>query len=168
MVEFVQKYLYFVIVFSLFLVLMFAFYFILKKGGKKNYNLYGMFLNLKNNEIFSLSLIITNYLFLTYFLIFKIKFNTSFALVSELLIFISFIIILKWKELFINLLINGVNISTIYLAGLINEIKLVNTDNYLYFFLQVAINLFGLFFYMFTHLKFIKDIRKVKNEKESN
>ena len=68
MVEFIQKYLFLVIVFSLFLVLIFALYFIIKKQGKNNYNLYGMFLNLKNNEIFALSLIIINYLFLTYFL----------------------------------------------------------------------------------------------------
>ena len=121
MVEFIQKYLFLVIVFSLFLVL-----------------------------------------------IFKLDFSISFAVVSEILILLSFILVLKWKALFINLLINGVNVSTIYLANLINEIKLANTDNYIYFFLQVAINLFGLFFYMFTHLKFIKDIRKVKNEKENN
>lgn len=168
MVEFIQKYLFLVIVFSLFLVLIFALYFIIKKQGKNNYNLYGMFLNLKNNEIFALSLIIINYLFLTYFLIFKLDFSIAFAVVSEILILLSFILVLKWKALFINLLINGVNVSTIYLANLINEIKLANTDNYIYFFLQVAINLFGLFFYMFTHLKFIKDIRKVKNEKENN
>ena len=40
MVEFIQKYLFLVIVFSLFLVLIFALYFIIKKQGKNNYNLY--------------------------------------------------------------------------------------------------------------------------------
>ena len=50
MVEFIQKYLFLVIVFSLFLVLIFALYFIIKKQGKNNYNLYGMFLNLKNKN----------------------------------------------------------------------------------------------------------------------
>ena len=99
MVEFIQKYLFLVIVFSLFLVLIFALYFIIKKQGKNNYNLYGMFLNLKNNEIFALSLIIINYLFLTYFLIFKLYFSVSFAVVSEILILLSFFIKLSYISL---------------------------------------------------------------------
>lgn len=167
MIELIQKYLFFVIVFALFLVLIFALGLFLKNNKKSNYAFYGTLMDLKNNEIFALALIIMNYLLLTYFLIFKIKFNISFAIISSLLIIISYLLVLKPSKLCINLVINLVNIAIIYLANLVDTLRIDNTNN-IYFFLQIAVNLFGLFFYMFTSLKFVKDIRKVKNEKESN
>ena len=84
-----------------------------------------------------------------------------------MLIIISYLLVLKPGKLCINLVINLVNIAIIYLANLVDTLRIDNTNN-IYFFLQIAVNLFGLFFYMFTSLKFVKDIRKVKNEKESN
>ena len=167
MIELIQKYLFFVIVFALFLVLIFALGLFLKNNKKSNYAFYGTLMDLKNNEIFALALIIMNYLLLTYFLIFKIKFNISFAIISSLLIIISYLLVLKPSKLCINLVINLVNIAIIYLANLVDTLRIDNTNN-IYFFLQIAVNLFGLFFYMFTSLKFVNDIRKVKNEKESN
>ena len=73
---------------------------------------------------------------------------------------VAFSLIVKPKKLIINLLINFINIALIFLANLINTLKLDNINNNIYLFLQIVINLFGLFFYIFTHLKFIKDIRK--------
>lgn len=167
MIKLFQKYLFFVIVFALFLVLIFALGLFLRNNKKSNYAFYGTLMDLKNNEIFALALIIMNYLLLTYFLIFKIKFNIPFAIISVMLIIISYLLVLKPGKLCINLVINLVNIAIIYLANLVDTLRIDNTNN-IYFFLQIAVNLFGLFFYMFTSLKFVKDIRKVKNEKESN
>ena len=117
-------------------------------------------MNMKTNEIYTLSLITMNFVFLSYVLIFKIKLNLPIALISTLIIMVAFSLIVKPKKLIINLLINFINIALIFLANLINTLKLDNINNNIYLFLQIVINLFGLFFYIFTHLKFIKDIRK--------
>lgn len=155
-----QKYLFLLVIFALFIVFIFALTLIIKNKKGSNYYLYGLLMNMKTNEIYTLSLITMNFVFLSYVLIFKIKLNLPIALISTLIIMVAFSLIVKPKKLIINLLINFINIALIFLANLINTLKLDNINNNIYLFLQIVINLFGLFFYIFTHLKFIKDIRK--------
>ena len=160
MKELLQKYLFLLVIFALFIVFIFALTLVIKNKKGTNYYLYGLLMNMKTNEIYTLSLIAMNFVFLSYVLIFKIKLNLPIALISTLIIIIAFSLIVKPKKLIINLLINFINIALIFLANLINTLKLDNINNNIYLFLQIVINLFGLFFYIFTHLKFIKDIRK--------
>ncbi len=160
MKELLQKYLFLLVIFALFIVFIFALTLVIKNKKGSNYYLYGLLMNMKTNEIYTLSLIAMNFVFLSYVLIFKIKLNLPIALISTLIIIIAFSLIVKPKKLIINLLINFINIALIFLANLINTLKLDNINNNIYLFLQIVINLFGLFFYIFTHLKFIKDIRK--------
>ncbi len=160
MKELLQKYLFLLVIFALFIVFIFALTLIIKNKKGSNYYLYGLLMNMKTNEIYTLSLITMNFVFLSYVLIFKIKLNLPIALISTLIIMVAFSLIVKPKKLIINLLINFINIALIFLANLINTLKLDNINNNIYLFLQIVINLFGLFFYIFTHLKFIKDIRK--------
>ncbi len=160
MKELLQKYLFLLVIFALFIVFIFALTLVIKNKKGSNYYLYGLLMNMKTNEIYALSLITMNFVFLSYVLIFKIKLNLPITLLSTLIIMVAFSLIVKPKKLIINLLINFINIALIFLANLINTLKLDNIDNNIYLFLQIVINLFGLFFYIFTHLKFIKDIRK--------
>lgn len=160
MKELLQKYLFLLVIFALFIVFIFALTLVIKNKKGSNYYLYGLLMNMKTNEIYTLCLIAMNFVFLSYVLIFKIKLNLPIALISTLIIMIAFSLIVKPKKLIINLLINFINIALIFLANLINTLKLDNINNNIYLFLQIVINLFGLFFYIFTHLKFIKDIRK--------
>lgn len=160
MKELLQKYLFLLVIFALFIVFIFALTLVIKNKKGSNYYLYGLLMNMKTNEIYTLSLIAMNFVFLSYVLIFKIKLNLPIALISTLIIMIAFSLIVKPKKLIINLVINFINIALIFLANLINTLKLDNINNNIYLFLQIVINLFGLFFYIFTHLKFIKDIRK--------
>lgn len=167
MIELLKKYLYFIVIFAVFLVFIIALTLFIKRKNKTNYHLYGLLMNMKNNEIFALSLIALNFIFLSYILIFKIELNLAIILVSLILIITSFALVLKPKSLIIDLLINFVNLAVIYLANLINTLKLNQESTKIYLFLQIIINVFGLFFYIFTHLKFLKDIRKDSYEKNN-
>lgn len=167
MIELLKKYLYFIVIFAVFLVFIIALTLFIKRKNKTNYHLYGLLMNMKNNEIFALSLIALNFIFLSYILIFKIELNLAIILVSLILIITSFALVLKPKSLIIDLLINFVNLAVIYLANLINTLKLNQESAKIYLFLQIIINVFGLFFYIFTHLKFLKDIRKDSYEKNN-
>lgn len=167
MIELLKKYLYFIVIFAVFLVFIIALTLFIKHKNKTNYYLYGLLMNMKNNEIFALSLIALNFIFLSYILIFKIELNLAIILVSLILIITSFALVLKPKSLIIDLLINFVNLAVIYLANLINTLKLNQESTKIYLFLQIIINVFGLFFYIFTHLKFLKDIRKDSYEKNN-
>ena len=167
MIELLKKYLYFIVIFAVFLVFIIALTLFIKHKNKTNYYLYGLLMNMKNNEIFALSLIALNFIFLSYILIFKIELNLAIILVSLILIITSFALVLKPKSLIIDLLINFVNLAVIYLANLINTLKLNQESTKIYLFLQIIINVFGLFFYIFTHLKFFKDIRKDSYEKNN-
>ena len=167
MIELLKKYLYFIVIFAVFLVFIIALTLFIKRKNKTNYHLYGLLMNMKNNEIFALSLIALNFIFLSYILIFKIELNVAIILVSLILIITSFALVLKPKSLIIDLLINFVNLAVIYLANLINTLKLNQESTKIYLFLQIIINVFGLFFYIFTHLKFLKDISKDSYEKNN-
>ena len=167
MIELLKKYLYFIVIFAVFLVFIIALTLFIKHKNKTNYYLYGLLMNMKNNEIFALSLIALNFIFLSYILIFKIELNLAIILVSLILIITSFALVLKPKSIIIDLLINFVNLAVIYLANLINTLKLNQESAKIYLFLQIIINVFGLFFYIFTHLKFLKDIRKDSYEKNN-
>ena len=124
MIELLKKYLYFIVIFAVFLVFIIALTLFIKRKNKTNYHLYGLLMNMKNNEIFALSLIALNFIFLSYILIFKIELNLAIILVSLILIITSFALVLKPKSLIIDLLINFVNLAVIYLANLINTLKL--------------------------------------------
>ena len=167
MIELLKKYLYFIVIFAVFLVFIIALTLFIKHKNKTNYYLYGLLMNMKNNEIFALSLIALNFIFLSYILVFKIELNLAIILVSLILIITAFALVLKPKSLIIDIFINIVNLALIYLANLINTLKLNEDSNKIYLFLQIIINVFGLFFYIFTHLKFLKDIRKDSYEKNN-
>ena len=109
MIELLKKYLYFIVIFAVFLVFIIALTLFIKRKNKTNYHLYGLLMNMKNNEIFALSLIALNFIFLSYILIFKIELNLAIILVSLILIITSFALVLKPKSLIIDLLINFVN-----------------------------------------------------------
>ena len=124
MKELLQKYLFLLVIFALFIVFIFALTLIIKNKKGSNYYLYGLLMNMKTNEIYTLSLITMNFVFLSYVLIFKIKLNLPIALISTLIIMVAFSLIVKPKKLIINLLINFINIALIFLANLINTLKL--------------------------------------------
>ena len=86
MIKLFQKYLFFVIVFALFLVLIFALGLFLRNNKKSNYAFYGTLMDLKNNEIFALALIIMNYLLLTYFLYLKLNLIFHLLLLAQCLL----------------------------------------------------------------------------------
>ena len=126
--EVLNSYLYFGVVFAVFLVaLAFITVFVSGKKKRKSFYLFGLLLDFNNKQIFALSLIIINFLLLVYTLIFKIKLSISFSLISLLLILISFAVLKKAGYLLINGTINVVNLGYIYLANLVNSLRLENT-----------------------------------------
>ena len=144
MIELLKKYLYFIVIFAVFLVFIIALTLFIKHKNKTNYHLYGLLMNMKNNEIFALSLIALNFIFLSYILIFKIELNLAIILVSLILIITSFALVLKPKSLIIDLLINFVNLAVIYLANLINTLKLNQESTKIYLFLFYFFHLISL------------------------
>lgn len=154
-------YLYFIIVFAVFLVALFIFIIIInKKNSKNSIYLSGLLMNLKQNEILSLSIILINYLLLIYTMAMNIKLTYTIALIYVLLILISFVLVNNATALIINGIINTVNVGFIYLANLVNVLKHNNSGDIKYLLLQVLMMVFGILFYTFTTCKFIKDIRK--------
>ncbi|MBE6155806.1 MAG: hypothetical protein E7164_03510 [Firmicutes bacterium] len=157
--EILSDYLYFAIIFALFLVALVITLLVLnKKGSKKSIYLSGLFMNYSNVQILSLTFIIINFLLLVYTLIFKVDLTRSLVLVCLLLIMLSFILLKKAKIMLINSVINGVNIGVIYLANLVNLLRLESND-FTYLILQIVMNIFAILFYLFTTCKFIKNIR---------
>lgn len=157
--EILSNYLYFAIIFAVFLVALVITLLILnKKGSMKSVYLSGLFMNYTNSQILALTLIIMNFLLLVYTLIFKIDITMAFGLVCLLLIITSFAVLKNAKELLISTGINGVNIALVYLANLVNAIRIEN-GGALYLILQIVMNVFGILFYIFTTIKFIKGIR---------
>jgi hypothetical protein len=162
--EVLSDYLYFGILFIIVLLIIGVFILLTnKKGKKKNIYLTGLLLKLDNKAILSLTFIIINFLLLAYTLLLKINLTLSFALISSLLIVLAFFLVKDAKNVLFNGAINGVNISLIYLANLINNLRLDNPDT-LYLTLQIVMNFFGLIFFMFTSVKFVKNLR-VKGDK---
>lgn len=157
--EVLNSYLYFGVVFAIFLVfLAYVILFISGKKKRKSYYLFGLLIDFDNKQILALSLIIINYLLLAYTLLFKVKLSVSFTLISLLLILISFAVIKRYPYVFINGIINLVNVGLIYLANLINTLRLENTG-VSYYILQILINAFGVLFFTFTSIKFFRNIQ---------
>lgn len=157
--EILNNYLYFAIIFAVFLVALVITLLILnKKGSKKSIYLSGLFMNYSNMQTWALTLILINFLLLIYTLIFKLELTMAFALVCLSLIIISFALLKNAKNLLINFCINGVNIAIIYLANLVNTLRIEN-NNVSYLVLQIVLNVFAILFYTFTTCKFIKNIR---------
>ena len=165
--EVLNSYLYFGVVFAIFLVaLAYLILFVSGKKKRKSFYLFGLLLDFNNKQIFALSLIIINFLLLVYTLIFKIKLSISFSLISLLLILISFAVLKKAGYLLINGTINVVNLGYIYLANLVNSLRLENTTGS--YILQIMINVLGLLFYLFTSLKFFRNIQGKEYQNEKN
>lgn len=163
--EILQDYLLFVILFAIFLVVFVVFLLIVTRAkNKRKIYFYGFLLDLNNKQILAMSLIIINALFLIYTLVMKINLGVPIIIISMLMILTSYLIIGQYKYFLINGVINVVNIALIFLAGLINSLRL-DSDSTLYYVLQVAMNVFGIFFYLFTALKFLKNIHKKEIEK---
>ena len=157
--EILNNYLYFGLIFGIFLIFLTIVLLVISKNkNKKNIYLTGLLIDMDNKQIMALSLILLNYLLLIYTLIFKVTLTISFALVSLFIILLSFIINMKAKHMLINGTINIVNISLIYLANLINTVRLDNLG-FTYLILQIVMNIFGILFYTFTTIKFIKNLK---------
>ena len=157
--EVLSNYLYFAIVFAVFLVILVITLLIMnKKGSKRSIYLSGLFMNYTDKQIFSLALILLNFLLITYTLVFKVDLSMALILVCLLMIITSFAILKNAKELLINTTINGVNISLIYLANLVNTLRIEHGD-FTYLVLQIIMNVFAILFYILTTFKFIKNIR---------
>ncbi|MBQ6840939.1 MAG: hypothetical protein IJO63_02335 [Bacilli bacterium] len=157
--DILSNYLYFAIVFAVFLVaLVITLLIMSKKGSKKSIYLSGLFMNYTNKQTMALTLIILNFLLLGYTLILKIDLTMAFILVSLFMIILAFAILKNAKYLLINSFINGVNIALIYLANLVNVLRIEHGD-FSYLILQIAMNVFAILFYIFTTFKFIKNIR---------
>ena len=157
--DILSDYLYFAIVFAVFLVTLVVTLLILnKKGSKKSIYLSGLFMNYSNMQILSLTLILINFLLLVYTLLFKIDLSMPLILICLFIIMLSFGILKNAKDLLINSCINGVNIGLIYLANLVNVLRLENSE-VTYLILQIVMNVFAVLFYIFTTCKFIKNIR---------
>ena len=168
-IDIINKYIYFIFVFFIFLLLIISmFLFANRKGKKRRIYLFGLFMNYNNKQIFALSLMLLNFLLLSYTLILKIPLSKDLICISSLMILISFIILKRYNYVLINGLINIVNISLIYIAHLVNELRL-SESTVAYFSLQILMNVFSLFFYIFTTIKFIKNIRgkELNNEQDS-
>lgn len=157
--EILNNYLYFAIIFALFLVaLVITLLVMSKKGTKKSIYLSGLFMNYSNVQTFSLSLILINFLLLIYTLIFKLELTKGYILISLFIILLAFGILKNAKHLLINGIINGVNLGLLYLANLVNVLR-VEQGGGVYLALQIAMNIFGILFYIFTTFKFVKNIR---------
>lgn len=157
--EILSDYLYFAIVFAVFLViLVFALLIMSKKGSRKSIYLSGLFMNYKNSEVFALSLILINFLLLVYTLVFKVKLTIGYILVSLFIIMLAYLILKGFKYVLINGAINGVNLGLLYLANLVDTLRVENVGG-VYLALQIAMNVFGILFYIFTTFKFIRNIR---------
>lgn len=165
--EVLNSYLYFGVVFAIFLVfLAYVILFVMGKQKRKSFYLFGLLLDFSNQQIFALSFIIINFLLLSYTLLFKIDLSVSFALVSTFLILMSYAIIKQWKYVLINGIINLVNVGYIYLANLINTLRLEKTTGS--YILQILINILGILFYLFTSLKFFRNIQRKEYQNEKN
>ena len=166
--EVLNSYLYFGVVFAIFLVaLAYLILFVSGKKKRKSYYLFGLLLDFNNRQILALSLIIINFLLLVYTLLFKIKLSLSFTLVSLFLILMSYAVLKKFQYVLLNGGINLINIGLIYLANLINTLRLENTGIW-YYILQVLINAFGVTFYLFTSLKFFRNIQEKEYHSEKS
>ena len=165
--EVLNSYLYFGVVFAVFLVILaFVFLFANVKKKRKSFYLFGLLLDFNNRQIFALSLIIINFLLLAYTLLFKIKISISFILVSSFLILLAFALLKSAKYLLINGTINLINLGYIYLANLVNTLRLEKTAGS--YILQILINILGVFFYLFTSLKFFRNIQRKEYSHEKS
>lgn len=161
-----NNYLYFIILFGLFLILLFSILLVLTKGKKKvNIYLKGLLMNLSDYQILALALCIIDTLLFIYALVFKIKLSLALGIVLFLLILIAFIPLKNIKFLLRNVCLNSIGIGILYLANLINNLRL--QDNLTSFYLmQIGINILGIFFSLFSFLKYLKNIREIEDLNE--
>ena len=161
--DLLNNYSYFLIIFFIFLIMLTIITFITNQTkSKSNTFLIGLFLDYTKRQTYALSLIIINFLLLSYTIIFKINLSLNLGLISTSVIIIAYLINRNYKYLLINTLINIINIFIIYLPNLVNLLR-INDNNPGYFVLQIFTNIFGILFLSFTSLKFIKD-NQIKGE----
>ncbi len=163
-----DNYGYFIIFFGIVLAILLGILVFLTKGKKKvNVYIKGLFMNLSDKQILALTLCIIDTLLLIYTLVFKIKLSLSLGIVLFLLILIPFILLKNIKFLLSNVLLNSIGIGILYLANLINNLRI--QDNLtVYYLMQIGINILGIFFYLFSFIKYLKNIREIEdlNEKD--
>ena len=156
--EIVNNYLYFGIVFAIVLVGIVVAALIISKNEVKSIYLKGLLMELTNVQVLALSLIILNFMLSVYALVMKFELTTAFCIVSIALILLAFTLLKKPKEIAINTLISMVNVGIIYVANLVNELR-INNDSTSYLILQILVNFFGIMFYIFATCKYINNIR---------
>ena len=155
--DLLNNYGYFLIFFLIFLLIITIIILITNhKKAKGSIYLTGLFLDYTKEQTYTLSLIIINFLLLIYTLLFKINLTLSLSLISTSMIIIAFLIIKNYKYILINFIINLINIFVLYLANLVNILR-INNANPGYLVLQIFTNIFGILFFLFTAIKFIKD-----------
>ena len=162
-----KKYLFLIIIFAVFICIAFSYIaFSTRKKGKKNVALRGLLMELNNKKIFALTLVCLNFILETFLLIFKYELNLGIIILSSLMVLIGFILCKNFKNIILNTLINGINLGVIYLGLIINHLEV--GSNVLHFILKVAMNAFGLIFYMFILGKFIRNICYKEKHKKNN
>ncbi len=164
----ISNYLIFVIVFAICLVLIFvlALYYG-SKSTKKSVYLYGMFIDYKTPQIWSLTLFIMQYLLLGFSLATKQPLTVALGVVCMTLTLIASILNKNIINILVNILIEGVNIAIIYFGYLVDTLRNQAGDNK-YLFLQIAIMFTGLMFYTFTMFKYFKDIKRKGGQDAKN
>lgn len=166
--EILQDYLLFVVLFAIFLVVFVMFLLLFNNSkNKKAIYFYGLLIDLKNTQIFALSCLLINSLFLIYTLVMKIALTKGIIIVSMILVLLAFILCKSIKYVIINGLINVVNLALIYFANLVNSLRLDN-DTTTFYVLQIMTNIFGILFYIFTCLKFARNIHRKGELNEKN
>lgn len=152
-----KKYLFLIIIFAVFICIIFGYIlFTTRKNGRKNIPMRGLLMDLTTGNIWALSLISINFIFLSFLLVFKYELSLGIIIISMLLVLVSFILCKNIKNIIVNTLINGISLGIIYLGLIVNGLEL--DSNVLHFILKVAMNAFGLIFYMFILGKYIRNI----------
>ena len=165
----VQSYIFFMS-FALFAFVFIAILILLsrKKNNKLSRNLYGYFNKLNTKSIYALSLLFVNFFLLSFLLIMKINLNYFYIGISILLIVIAFILNNNAFSLIINTFINLINIAIVYLGSLVNVLRIDNNAP-VFYILQIFMNVLGLLFFIFTTMKFMKNLnRKDKIDEKNN
>lgn len=156
-IDILKKYMYLILIFAVFFAISFMYLNnLLKKKKKKSYALKGLLLDLSKWDVLAMSFVLVNSVLLFYFLVFKLEINSALFICSNVFLIGSFILHRSLKN-FINIFINILNIAVIYLNTYIISLSNV-LDRKIYLLTQISVNVFGILFFLFTMLYFIKSI----------
>ena len=139
-----SKYLIFVIVFALCLVVIFAFtLYFGSKSTKKSIYLYGMFMEYKTSQIWSLTLFIMQFLLLGYSLATKSDLTKELIVVCMASTIIASVLSKNIMNIIINTALECVNLAIIYFGSLVNDLRLQTSNNYLFLQIELYLNIFA-------------------------